>query len=543
MRRDRNQRPTFRKSLTVAAACGLVAAGFAPPVAAQTPALAREIQQVVSRPAYAHAIFGIEVYSLADRRVIYQMNPQLLFETASTTKLVTEGTALELLGPDYRFHTRVYRTGPVEKDGTLDGDLVLVASGDANLSGRIRPDGTLGYENVDHSYAGSPDTKLVPGDPLLVIKELASQVAAQGIKRISGRVLVDSTLFPEGDRELGTHVTMSPIVVNDNVVDVTATAGPAEGAPVRLVISPQTDYVQFVNEATTGAVDTARTIAFAKDAPNLDGSHVVTVTGTLPAGGPSIVYAYKPPEPNRFAEMAFVEALRAADVQADFAPLRDLVDWKTLAASYQAGNMVAEHVSPPYSEDVKITLKVSQNLHASLTPYVLGAVKGGAGAGSLEAGFALERKFLADAGLDLTGAMQSDGAGGAAMFSPDFMVHYLAYMAQRKDFSIFYNALPILGRDGTLYNIQVDSPAAGHVHAKTGTLAEFDLLNHDLLVGSKALAGYMTTADGRRLAFAIFVNRVAISANQKLGGLAQIEGTVGQALGEVAADIYSAPAR
>ncbi|HEV2387194.1 MAG TPA: D-alanyl-D-alanine carboxypeptidase/D-alanyl-D-alanine-endopeptidase [Candidatus Acidoferrales bacterium] len=524
--------------------CALLATGLVPGAAAQSASLAEKIQQVVGRPDYAHAIFGIEVYSLADGRVIYQLNPQLLCESASTTKLVTEGTALELMGADYRFHTRVYRTGPVGADGTVDGDLVLVASGDPNLSGRIQPDGTLAYENVDHSYAGSPDTKAVPGDPLLAIKELASQVAAHGVHGVSGRVLVDSTLFPEGERELGTRVTLAPIVVNDNVVDVTATPGATAGAPVRLAISPQTAYVQFVNEATTGAADAPRTVEFARDTANADGSHAVTVTGALPLGGPSIVYAYRVPDPNRFAEMAFVEALRTAGVKADFASSPKLVDWKALAASYQPANLVAEHVSPPYSEDVKVTLKVSQNLHASTTPYVLGAVKGGGtGDGALEAGFALERKFLAEAGLDPAGAVQSDGAGGAAMFTPDFMVHYLAYMAREKDFSLFYNALPILGRDGTLYNIQVDSPAAGHVHAKTGTLTQFDLLNHDLLVKSKALAGYMTTAGGRRVAFAIFVNRVAIPINEKLGGLAQIEETIGQALGEIAADIYSTAAR
>src|SRR5207249_8972116 len=93
--------------------------------------------------------------------------------------------------------------------GTLDGDLVLVASGDPNLSGRIQPDGSLGYENMDHSYGG-PDSRGL-GDPLLVIKQLAQQVADKGIKRVKGRVIIDARLFPEGERELGTNVVLSPI--------------------------------------------------------------------------------------------------------------------------------------------------------------------------------------------------------------------------------------------------------------------------------------------------------------------------------------------
>ena len=65
--------------------------------------------------------------------------------------MLTEGTALSLLGPDYRFHTRVFRTGAIDASGTLEGDLILVAAGDPNLSNRIQPDGTLAFQNQDHA--------------------------------------------------------------------------------------------------------------------------------------------------------------------------------------------------------------------------------------------------------------------------------------------------------------------------------------------------------------------------------------------------------
>src|SRR5437762_12819050 len=98
----------------------------------------QRIQTIVSRPEFAHSTFGIEFYSLDTGKPIYQSNPDKLMVPGSTTKLLTEGTLLELLGGDYRFHTRVYRTGPIKKDGTLDGDIVLLASGDPDLSGRIQ---------------------------------------------------------------------------------------------------------------------------------------------------------------------------------------------------------------------------------------------------------------------------------------------------------------------------------------------------------------------------------------------------------------------
>ena len=67
--------------------------------------------------------------------------------------------------------------------GVLEGDLVLLASGDPNLSGRLKPDGTLAFENEDHSYDADPNTRAVPGDPLLVLNELAKQVRERGHQR------------------------------------------------------------------------------------------------------------------------------------------------------------------------------------------------------------------------------------------------------------------------------------------------------------------------------------------------------------------------
>jgi len=520
----------------------LLLAGLVWPIAApgeNKTALAARIREIISRPEYKHASFGVEVYSLDDDKVLYELHPQQLFTPGSTTKLLTEGTALELLGADFRFHTRIYRTGPVASDGTVQGDLIVVASGDPNLSGRIQPDGTLAFENQDHSYDGSPDTRAVPGDPLLVLHELATQVAARGVKRIQGRLLVDATLFPEGEREGGTEVVISPVSINDNVVDLTVSPGKKEGAPASLKISPDTPYVKFINKITTGASASKATLQPPDDQPNPDGSHTVTLTGSFPLDKPPILYVYSVPQPSRFAQVAFAEALREKGIQANVPPPSETPDFKSLAASYIPENVVAEHVSPPLSEEVKVTLKVSQNLHASMTPFILGAVLAHKTKEIDQGGFDLEHDFLAKGGLDLGGASQGDGAGGArsAYFSPDFMVHFLAFMSKQKDFPIFEKGLPILGRDGTLAKIGVDSPAAGHVFAKTGTYGSYNPLNKALMLDGKGLAGYMTTPDGRRLAFAIYANRVSLplddpDAPQKI---------VGAALGEIATTIYTTP--
>jgi PBP4 family serine-type D-alanyl-D-alanine carboxypeptidase len=500
--------------------------------AQQRSPLAERIQQVISRPVFRHASFGIEFYSLDTDKPIYALNPEKLFTPASTTKLLTEGTALVLLGPDYRFHTPVYRTGDLDADGTLHGDLVLVASGDPDISQRIQPDGTLAFEDDDHCYGGPP----VPGDPLVVIKQLARQVAMHGINQVDGSVLVDTSLFPEGAKELGTGTVISPMVLNDNIVDVSVAPGPTLGAPVILRVSPVTPYVRFINQATTGRANSHAALGWSKDVPNPDGSHTVTLSGSLPLGSALARLPYDVPQPSRFAEMAFVEVLGQQGITVSNDGGGQPPDFKALARYYVPQNLVAEHVSPPLSEDVKITLKVSQNLHASLMPYVLGAIVSRATENIDQAGFDLERDFLSKAGLDVTGASQSDGAGGsrAAFYTPDFMVHYLAYMARQKVYPQLFAGLPILGRDGTLVDIQRDSSAAGHVFAKTGTYDVDDLLNRDDMVTGKGLAGYLTTPDGRRLAFAIYANHVSVPNRDD-----SVDEIIGQALGEIAGAAYT----
>jgi len=497
-------------------------------IQAQSNSLAQRIQSIMDRPEFKHALFGIEFYSLDKGKVIYGINADKLFTPGSTTKLLTEGTALSLLGADYRFHTRVYRTGRVDEEGALDGDLILVASGDPNLSGRLRENGTLAFENEDHSYDGDPNTRAVPGDPLLVIRRLAQQIAAKGIKKIRGNVIVDATMFHEGARELGTGVVMSPIVINDNIIDLVVTPGPSEGAATAFTSSPATSYVTFVNRAKTAKPDAEPDIRFSEQT-GPDGKQNVTIAGSFPAGKAPILFKYVVPSPSRFAQTVFTDALREKGIVVE--PIAGYRNLAELAQSYVPDQLIAEHVSAPLKEEIKVTLKVSQNLHASITPLVLGAML--LPKNTDRTGYDLEKDFLTKAGLDPLGAQQADGAGGNAHFTPEFMVSFLSYMSKQKDFQVFYDALPVLGRDGTLFDIQTKSPAAGFVHAKTGTFSVYDPLNRRLLVTGKGLAGYMTTKKGEHLAFAIYINNVSVPADRDAA-----KTIVGQAVGEIAAAAY-----
>jgi D-alanyl-D-alanine carboxypeptidase/D-alanyl-D-alanine-endopeptidase (penicillin-binding protein 4) len=502
-------------------------------VASNAAALAERIRQITNRREFKQSQFGVEFFDLESGRVLFALNGEKFFVPGSTTKLVTEGTALALLGPDYRFSTRVYRTGSVSGEGTLEGDLVLVAGGDPNLSARVHDDDTLAYTSFDHGYAGSMPGVAVPGDPLTVLKSLARQVAEQGIKQVRGQVLVDTSLFAADRPEAGTGAIISPIMVNDNMVDVTVFGGAKPGEPTGEVMAPLVPYLNVLNKTTTGKPGSDAALRFTAETVNPDGSYTVNLEGSVPAGEQALA-SYKVKSPRRFAEAAFAVALQSVGVQVPAPSYGPRRDFKLLASSYTSENLIAEHISPPFASEVKVTLKASQNLHASTTPYLLGALLANRPDAALQSGFELERKFLAKAGLDLKSASQADGEGGpGAAFTPDFMARYLAYMAKQRCAEFFIDALPIMGRDGTLATMQPKSAAAGHVRAKTGTYVYFDGLNRGLLLLGKGLVGYMETRGGHKLAFAIYVNQVHLANIDEVGNVGDILGQIANAAYEL----------
>jgi D-alanyl-D-alanine carboxypeptidase/D-alanyl-D-alanine-endopeptidase (penicillin-binding protein 4) len=178
--------------------------------------------------------------------------------------------------------------------------------------------------------------------------------------------------------------------------------------------------------------------------------------------------------------------------------------------SYDKLRRVALFTSPPLSETIKVTLKVSHNLYASTLPILAAASKGKP---TLADGLQLQGHFLAELGVPVETISFAGGAGGAHAdaVTPRATVKLLQALSKRFDYPVFQAGLPILGVDGTLVDaVDANSPARGKVRAKTGTLIWQDLMNDRLLLKSKALAGTAATANGRNLIVVMFVNDVLL---------------------------------
>lgn len=248
-----------------------------------------------------------------------------------------------------------------------------------------------------------------------------------------------------------------------------------------------------------------------------DGNIRVTLSGQIPASAKPYLQPYFVASPSRFATALFAQELSRAGIAVQTtAAADDAGTGGELKRFYTPENRVAEFVSPPFSEDAKVILKVSHNLHATLIPFVTGSMVKGepelADTRGPEArGFTLAHKFIASKGLDLSGAVHSHG-NGSSLFSPNFLAAYLAAMTEMPFFEKFRDGLPIFGKDGTLGDALPNSTATGRIVAKTGTSVEPNLLNDGYMLKAKGLAGYTTTPSGERVAFAVLLNRVPIDA-------------------------------
>ncbi|HEV8062863.1 MAG TPA: D-alanyl-D-alanine carboxypeptidase/D-alanyl-D-alanine-endopeptidase [Gemmataceae bacterium] len=497
----------------------------APALWAQTPStLAGKIEAVMRRPEYKHARWGILIVDTISGATVYAHQAEQLFVPASTTKLYSCAAALMALGPKHRFETPVHRHGEV-RDGRLTGDLILVAQGDPTLGGRTNAKGLMEFKDNDHIYAnGSPNGEITETNPLAGLNALAKQIADAGVKQVAGEVLIDDRLFEHARSSGSGPDVVSPIMVNDNCVDVVVHPAAVAGQPATVEMCPQTAYYQMDADVTTVAAGKPISIDVVGT-----GLHAFKVRGQMPIRPKPLVRYFPVEDPARFARALLIEALHANGVRVSASIFED--PRVTLPSREEIAKLptIATFVSPPFSELMKVTLKVSHNLYASTLPMLVAAHNGNK---TLAQGLRAQGRLLKECGVDTSAISFGGGAGGANAdaVTPTATVQLLRSFRNRPEYPAFYAGLPILGVDGTLADVApANSKAKGQVRAKTGTLMWRDVMNNRDLLCSKALGGYLTTAKGRDLTIAFYINGVplpsgvtAIREGKMLGELCEV---------------------
>jgi serine-type D-Ala-D-Ala carboxypeptidase/endopeptidase (penicillin-binding protein 4) len=428
--------------------------------------------------------WGVLVTDAATGEVLYARNADGYFMPASNAKLFTTALALATLGPDFRMRTTVASSGIIGINGVLNGDLILTGRGDANLSNRKFP-----YDKKEERE----------GTPERVLAEFADAVAARGVKEITGDVVADDSMFqhekfPSGwlvDDILWSYgAAVSAIAVNDNTFTLEVRPAANEGEPARYEAGMAADFYTVENLIRTGVRGSEEKLAVARD----PGSRVIHLSGTIPLDAPARRLTLAIEEPAEFAASLLARLLEARGVKIDgVARARHAGSPPLDTAEPQM--VLAEHTSVPLSDEIRLTNKNSENLHAELL--LLLAAHEKAGATDYEDALKFASEFFRRAGIADGDVALSDGSGLSRkdLVTPRSVVQLLRYAATQPWGELYRSTLPVAGEDGTLSDRMKNTPAAAHVFAKTGTIGR-----------GNTLSGYATTVRGERLIFSILGN-------------------------------------
>jgi serine-type D-Ala-D-Ala carboxypeptidase/endopeptidase (penicillin-binding protein 4) len=425
--------------------------------------------------------WGLLITDAETGETLFEQNADKYFVPASNMKLFTTALALAKLGPDYRFHTTLETRGTISNAGVLDGDLMLVGRGDPNLSNRKFP-----YE-LKEEFDGPPEKALV---------ELADALVAKGVREISGDVIGDDSYFPRERYPNGWEIddmvweygaAISAIVVDDNTVALTLTPGEQAGNPVQASLTPATPDFMVQNDVTTSAGDAKPDLTLTRE----PGSNLVVVKGSLPARSAPRKLVLAIEEPAQHAAAVLKRLLEERGVKVAGVA-------KAHHAPAEPGGdpvVLAEHVSVPLGDALKLVNKISQNLHTEMLLRTV-ARQGGVWA-SPDDLMKVPADFYASAGIDPGDVIQTDASGLSRhdLVTPRAIVTLLSFAEKQSWFGTYYASLPVAGVDGTLEDRMKNTPAAGRVHAKTGSVEHV-----------RTLSGFAETPGGRRLIFSFLSN-------------------------------------
>jgi D-alanyl-D-alanine carboxypeptidase/D-alanyl-D-alanine-endopeptidase (penicillin-binding protein 4) len=520
--------------------------------------LNKEITAVLDQSPLNRAHWGIDVIDQETGATLYVQNPDQLFLPASNTKLFTTAAALAIAGPDYRFHTTVETQGKIDDHGRLQGDLVIVGRGDPNISGRVMPYSLKTERMPPHTQILEEMADLVAKSGLKIVDgDLIGDDTYYEYEPYGTGWAVDDLQWSDG-------APVSALTFNDNVVFLNVLPGAIIGDKALVTFEPETNYYELDNRIVTTGVGMAKKIGVHRD----PGSKKVVLWGSVPVNDTGTKETLAIEDPAEFVAQLFRGMLEKRGItihgktwarhgeRAQFfisqLPLPAAVSPQASnsdglpaamppekpnaeeaaaqpppavpaninpSASPSAQNatgtepssptvVLAEHVSLPFLEDIRVTNKTSQNLHAELALRLAGKLRGVGG--SFEGGEAAVRQFLLQAGLkdDEFSFLDGSGLSRRDLATPAAAVELLSYAAHQPWGAAYEESLPVGGVDGSLADRFLNTPAAGHVHAKTGTLSHVS-----------ALSGYGQMESGRRFIFSIFCNDYNMPASKVLAAM------------------------
>jgi len=444
--------------------------------------LANRLTALLETPEAEPALWALFVRSLDTGEVLHQHHGDRLLMPASTMKLATLAVAAEQLGWDYRYETHLLSDAPVV-DGVLQGDLIVRGSGDPTFATATSDD-----ESVFDAWTQS--------------------LAGAGITAIDGRIIGDDDLVEDAalgygwswdDLAYGYAAPTGALQYHDNVVLLTVHPGSVFGEETLIEVRPRASGIRVVNRVQTVLLDAEPTLSLRRLS---DGA--IEVLGEIPSSSSPTFRTASVDNPTLF----FVRGLRRAFQSGGISISGDAVDRDDIDDTIFERDLrvLASRQSPPLSALAGPLMQVSQNLYAET---LLNTLDPRRRPRTAEAGREVMRDVLQSWGVNRSQIVVADGSGLSRYnyVTARALVDILQRMHDDPRHAAPYrDTLPVAGVSGTLASRLSGTAADGNVQAKTGSMTNV-----------QALAGYVTSADGEALAFAVLANNFTGAAGPILG--------------------------
>ena len=425
------------------------------------------IDILLQHPVTATANITLLVQDLESGEVIDAFREKNVAPPASVMKLLPTATALETLGPDYRFSTYIEYSGTIE-GGVLKGDLYVRGTGDP----------TLGSQKV--------------GDRNLLNRWVRA-IREADIRRIEGQVIADLSYFDADAinpgwiwEDIGNYYAPGIYALSymDNTMNVVLRSGPVGSVAEVQYTNPEVPGIQFDNHI--------RCTTITHDGAFVHGAaynYTRYLTGSVPSNQGSFGVQGDLPNPGLLLVQHLTKKLEENGItttaestyhaEADGKPRTLLYTWQ----------------SPPLSEIIMETNIHSNNMYAESLFRTFGSRYTVPCTIHNSADF--EKDYWLRRGVDIRSARIVDGCGLAPQdaLSAETLVQLLTYMYRSKNSDAFYASLPVSGQTGTLRTLLKDTELDGKVHAKSGTIA-----------ATKNFAGYIELPNGKTWVFAVMMS-------------------------------------
>ncbi len=455
----------------------LLVFNFLPPTQAQEN-LKQVLNNFSNHAEFKHASISFMAIDLQTGEEIGSINPDLSLPTASTAKLFSTATALEILGPDYRPQTRIYTDGKVNSEGVLNGNIWIRGGGDMTLGSKY-------FNKTGHEKD--------------FLQQWADSLKKLGIKKISGALIADGSEFgyagvPDGwswsDIDNYYGAGPSGICIFDNMVVYKFKTGSKAGSSTELIsMQPNIPDFTFHNYIKSEHVSGDHSYIFGGPY-----SQERFGTGSLPLNQSGFEVKGSIPDPEYQLAYELLKVLQKNGIEviegAQSVRRQDM----TIHHKYTSLQLLWSHKGATILEIATLTNMKSINLFAEGLLSLVGYYK--SGYGSTEEGIKQLELFWKTK-FNTHGLFLNDGSGLSRSngISARHFCLLLKEMNKAGQSVNYITTLPVTGKSGTLTNVCVNQPGQGCIQAKSGTMSRI-----------KSYSGYVNSASGKKIAFAITVN-------------------------------------